>query len=233
MITRRTLMTAGTAAVLAGGAWYLSRPGAPGGAASGLLPGPAFAQETGAADGAEAGFEVIEMVQGDPEAPVEVIEYASFTCPHCASFHANQFKELKAAYIDTGRIRFVYREVYFDRPGLWASMVARCGGPDRFFGIADMIYRQQQDWGRSQDANYIVDRLMAMGKTAGLTDEALNACMRDADMAQTLVTWWEGNRDADDISSTPSFVIDGEKYSNMSFEDFSAILDEKLAAADG
>ncbi|MGB1209346.1 MAG: thioredoxin domain-containing protein, partial [Paracoccaceae bacterium] len=63
---------------------------------------------------------VQDMILGNPDAPIEVIEYASYTCPHCASFHANQFKQLKENYIDTGKIKFVYREVYFDRPGLWA-----------------------------------------------------------------------------------------------------------------
>ena len=71
-----------------------------------------------------------DIVLGDDNAPVTVIEYASFTCPHCASFHINTWPRFKAEYIDTGKVRFILREVYFDRYGLWASMVARCGGAD-------------------------------------------------------------------------------------------------------
>ena len=74
---------------------------------------------------------IVEMVQGAEDAPVEIIEYASYTCPHCANFHQGAYKQLKKDFIDTGKVKFIYREVYFDRYGLWASMVARCGGPAR------------------------------------------------------------------------------------------------------
>jgi hypothetical protein len=92
----------------------------------------AFAQDEEAADTSR----VLEMSLGNPDAPVTVIEYASFTCPHCRTFHDGPFKELKANYIDTGKIHFIYREVYFDRFGLWAGMLARCAGPERYFGIS-------------------------------------------------------------------------------------------------
>ena len=68
-----------------------------------------------------------DHVLGDPKAPITLIEYASFTCPHCANFHAKNFAKLKSEYIDTGKVNFTYREVYFDRYGLWAAMIARCG----------------------------------------------------------------------------------------------------------
>ena len=72
------------------------------------------------------------MMQGSADAKVEIIEYASYTCPHCASFHAGPYKDLKKDYVDTGKVKFVYREVYFDRFGLWASMIARCAGTGSF-----------------------------------------------------------------------------------------------------
>ena len=75
---------------------------------------------------------IVEMTMGNKNAKVTFIEYASFTCPHCASFHKDQFKQLKADYIDTGKVHFVYRDVYFDQFGLWAALVARCGGPGAF-----------------------------------------------------------------------------------------------------
>jgi len=82
------------------------------------------------------------MVIGDADAPIEMIEYASFTCPHCARFHADVYPLLKADYIDSGKVKFIYREVYFDRFGLWASMIARCGGEARFFGLSNLIYEK-------------------------------------------------------------------------------------------
>ncbi len=187
----------------------------------------AIAQE--AATDETAAPEIIEMVLGNPDAKVEVIEYASFTCPHCARFHANQFVELKANYIDTGLIKFVYREIYFDRFGLWASMIARCGGDSRFFGIAEVLYDQQQTWTAGGDPAQIAANLRQIGKVAGLDDETLDACMSDGGTAQALVDWFTENSTRDGIESTPSFLINGEKYSNMSYADFAEILDAKLA----
>ena len=179
--------------------------------------------------GAEATEATVEEMQlGNPDADVTVIEYASFTCPHCRDFHDTVFEELKENYIDPGKINFVYREVYFDRYGLWAAMVARCGGEDRYFGIADLIYEQQQEWVQGEPTD-IVANLRRIGKTAGLTDEQLDTCLSNGEKAQTLVETYQANAEADEITSTPSFVIDGTKYSNMSYDEFAAILDEKLA----
>ena len=111
---RRTLLGAGAAAITVGGG-FLWTQRSPEGVAPNLFVGMANAQT------AEA-IEIKDMVLGSAEAPVQVIEYASYTCPHCASFHGDQFKQLKENYIDTGKVRFVYREVYFDRFGLWASI---------------------------------------------------------------------------------------------------------------
>lgn len=193
------------------------------------------AQEADAEDGAEAAEEeidtssVVEMSLGNPDADVTMIEYASFTCPHCASFHQNQFKKLKTDYIDTDKINFIYRDVYFDRFGLWAGMVARCGGEERFFGIAEMLYEQQRDWiGNGQDPVAIADRLRKIGKVAGLEDEQLEACLTDNQKAKTLVAWYQENAEADDVTSTPTLVINGEQHSNMAYDELKEVLDAAL-----
>lgn len=214
-MNRRTFIAGLSLAALAAGAGlWLNRPPA--------LTLAALAQGTGEAP------QVEEMALGSPDAPVTVIEYASFTCPHCANFHQNVFPQIKANYIDTGKVRFVYREVYFDRFGLWAGMVARCGGPDRYFGIVSMLYDKQREWAAGSDPATIAGNLRTLGKVAGLSEADLDACLSDADKAQAMVAVWEENRQRDGIDSTPSFVIDGQKYSNMSYEDFAAILDGKL-----
>ena len=206
-------------AAVAGGLWYTNQS-------------PAEAQTSAATSTEEAQqFDIIEMVQGNPDAPVEVIEYASYTCPHCAAFHSNQYQQLKENYIDTDQIRFVYREVYFDQPGLWASMIARCGGELRFFGLSNLFYEQQQSWARAGDGAAIAEQLRNIGRVAGLTDEELDACMSDGDKAQELMSWYQTNAEADEVTSTPSFIINGEKYANMNYEDFAAVLDEKLEDA--
>jgi protein-disulfide isomerase len=171
---------------------------------------------------------VAEMALGAEDAPVTFIEYASFTCPHCARFHENQFKDLKSEYIDTGKVRFIYRDVYFDKFGLWAAMVARCGGQDRFFGISDMIYAEQRDWiGDGTDAG-VADRLRRIGKVAGLTEGELEACLSDRDKAQALVAVYQENSEADGVNSTPTLIINGKKYQNMAYAEIKEIIDDLL-----
>lgn len=217
-----------------------------------LLPGAAWAQDatdqeaapaddsassdnaaTGAATdaAAEDPSVVQEMAQGAEDAPVTVIEYGSFTCPHCANWHAESYERLKEEYIDTGEVRFVFREVYFDRPGLWASMIARCGGEMRFFGIHDMIYEQQQEWIGDGEPATIADNLRRIGRSAGLDDATLEACLSDEARAEGLVAWYEANAQADGIQGTPTFIINGETYSNMAWEEMKAIIDAELAEA--
>lgn len=191
--------------------------------------GAAFAQN--AADAADIDTSMIsDMTLGNPDAPVTVVEYASFTCPHCASFHAGPFKQLKSDFIDTGKINFVYREVYFDRPGLWAAIVARCGdgAENRYFGIADMIYTQQATWARQENPADIVESLRKIGKTAGLTDAQLDQCFTDGDKAQAMYARWLQQSEEDGITSTPSFVIDGQKHSNMPYDEMKSIIDSAL-----
>ena len=169
-----------------------------------------------------------EMVQGDKDAPIEMIEYASFTCPHCATFHANVYPKLKINYIDKGFVKFVYREVYFDKYGMWASMIARCAGQDKFFGMTDQIYRKQSDWARAESDIAIVTQLRKIGLLAGLDETQLNLCLQDGVKLRALVEWYSKNAKRDEIKSTPTLVINGEKYSNQSYENLTEILDEIL-----
>jgi len=220
MNRRNAVLLALVAVVGAGMLWNSTRP------SQSLGPGlaSALAQDAGDVDISM----VEEMSLGNPDAAVTVVEYASFTCPHCRNFHTSALKELKSNYIDTGKINFVYREVYFDRFGLWAGMVARCGGSDRYFGLVNLIYENQSDWIAGGDPALIVNNLRKLGKTAGLNDEQLDACLNDGEMAQAMVAVFQKNSTADDIKSTPSFIINGDPYGNMGYDEFARILDEKL-----
>ena len=173
---------------------------------------------------------VEEMTLGDPEAPVTVIEYASYTCPHCRTFHLGPLEDLKAEYVDTGQVHYIYREVYFDRPGLWAGLVARCAGPDRFFGLVDEIYRQQPEWARQESAEAVAGALRRIGLTAGIEPEALDACLSDAEKAVAMQAVFEANAAEHGINSTPSFVINGTTYQNMSYDEFAALIDAELGS---
>lgn len=172
---------------------------------------------------------VKDMALGNPMAQVQVVEYASFTCPHCASFHNNAFKPLKENYIDTGKIRFVFREVYFDQFGLVASMIGRCSGDSAvYFNFVDKVFGQQQEWMASRDGNTILNELVELGKSVGLNDEQLQACLGDEAKSERLINWYQQNAKADGIRSTPSFVVNGKLMSNMSFEEFAKVLDKEL-----
>ena len=191
------------------------------------LPFAANAQSSDADAGAA---EIIDMVQGAEDAPITVIEYASFTCPHCARFHSDVYKLLRKNYIDTGKVKFIFREVYFDKYGMWASMIARCAGPDRFFGVIDQMFEKQKTWSGAGNDLAIVTELSKIGKLAGLGDDQINACLQDADNLRNLVGWYKANMEEHKISGTPSFVIDGEMVSNRSYDELSALLDEKLGS---
>jgi protein-disulfide isomerase len=172
---------------------------------------------------------VKDMAIGDENAPVTVIEYASFTCPHCAHFAADVFGTLKTEYVDTGKVRYIMRDVYFDRFGLWASMVARCGDGSKYFGLADVIFEKQQEWTKGETNGEIVDNLMRLGRLAGMDDDMMDACLKDEAMAQALVAAYQENAERDQITGTPSFIINGEKYPNMPLDEFRKTLDGLLA----
>ena len=216
---RRALLMGGAAVVVAGGGYYFLNQGQT------ELPGINAAN---AQSDAEIDTSIVEdKFLGDPDAPITVIEYASFTCPHCRRFHVDVFEKLKTNYIETGKVKFIYREVYFDRYGLWAGMVARCA-KENYFGVADLIYQNQPTWTKGASETEIAGNLVNLGKIAGLGEEEISACLNDGTKAQAMVAVFQKNADVDEITSTPSFLIDGEKYSNMNYADFSAILDKKL-----
>jgi protein-disulfide isomerase len=190
-------------------------------AAAAGLPGRAFAQATP---------EVREMSMGDPNAPVTLVEYAMFTCPHCAAFAQDVLPKIKENYIDTGKVRLVFREVYFNKPALWAAMIARCAPADRYFGVVDALFATQASWASETDPQAMLGKLYGVGRQAGLTDAEMDACMQDRAMAEALVAEYQKNAAADAVDATPTFLINGEKVSNMSYEELAAKLDAALGA---
>ena len=188
-----------------------------------------FAASAQSADDKNAdATKIEEMVIGAPDAPLRVIEYASFTCPHCARFHEKTYGDLKKKYIDTGKIKFVFREVYFDKYGIWASLIARCAGPKKFFALTNMLLSSQRIWARAGDDLAIVNELSKIARLAGMEEEQIQSCLRDGNKIKALVAWYKENATADGVRSTPSFMIDGQLYSNMDYNEFSKLLDEKL-----
>ena len=168
-----------------------------------------------------------EMVLGNEDAPVVLIEYASFTCPHCRNFHEDSFLKLKKDYIEPGLVKYIFREVYFDKYGLWAAMVARCGGSKKYFGLIDLIFKKQDEW-TTGDVDEVVAKLERIGKVSGMSDNEIQNCMQNNTKARALVEKYRENALKDDIKSTPSFIINGKLYTNMDYDKLAEIIENNL-----
>lgn len=174
-----------------------------------------------------------DFALGSPDAKVKIVEYLSFTCPHCEHFHAEIFPKLKADYIDTGKVQIEYHEVYFDQMGLLGAMLARCGGEMRYFGLTDMLYDKQRDWAAAESVDAAVVELKKFARAAGMDDAAVDVCLHDQKMAESLVAHYQANiaKDypGDTFHGTPSFIINGTQYSNMPYDEMKKIIDAELA----
>lgn len=167
-----------------------------------------------------------EMEMGDANAPVTIVEYMSLTCPHCASFHKNTFKDIQSKYIETGKVRFILREFPFDPRAAAGIMLARCAPEEQFFPLVDVLFEQQSVWARAEDARAA---LLKIAKLAGFTQEAFNTCLTNQQLLDDVTE--VRNRGANDfgVQSTPTFIVNGKRYSgDMSVDTMSALIDSYL-----
>jgi protein-disulfide isomerase len=168
-----------------------------------------------------------DQIMGRPDAPLTIVEYASTTCGHCASFHKNTLPRLKAEWIDTGRAKLIFRD-YPTAPqsvSVGASMIPHCAGPDRYFGLLGLIMDQQERW--MSAANPLVE-LKKLSKLAGLGEDKVDECLRRKDLSAAIETRARDAYERLGIDGTPAFVIDGKVIPGARpFEDF----DKALKAA--
>jgi protein-disulfide isomerase len=168
-----------------------------------------------------------EESMGNPKAKVTVIEYASAACPHCARMNNEVLPQLKKAYIDTGKVRYVFREMLTDPVPFagTAFMMARCGGDQNYFAVLDDVFRQQQAIYESGD---LPGGLLKIGAKYGLDKDKINACMGE-DAVKGLNDR-VARADKDGIQGTPTFLIGGDKLvGEQSFEQLAAVIDKQLA----
>ena len=167
-----------------------------------------------------------DMVMGLDKAPVTIIEYASLTCPHCAHFNETTLPKLKSDYIDKGLVKYIYRDFPLDRMALTASEIARCAGPDRYFGFVDAIFRQQASWTSGKDANEIIENLKRLARMGGLSTPAADACLNDKSLQDKILAQSLQGEKEFKVDSTPTLIINGEKHAGaLSIEEISAIID--------
>ena len=186
-------------------------------------PQPALAQDPSPAELMKAS-PLGEMVLGDEKAPVTIIEYASMTCPHCANFHETAYPELKKRYIDTGKVRFIFREFPLDQLAAAAFMLARCSAQDvkaalpgaginqvsaqRYYGMIETLFAQQKTWAVQRP----LQPLLAIAKQAGLTEEAFNECLKNQKVLDAIEDVRQRGGKLG-VNSTPTFFINGKKFS--------------------
>jgi protein-disulfide isomerase len=148
-----------------------------------------------------------EMAMGDEKAPITVIEYASMTCPHCAHFSEATFPELKKRYIDTGKVRFLFREFPLDQLAAAGFILARCAGPDKYFPLIETLFAQQRDWVVQKP----LQPLMAIAKQAGLSQEAFETCLDNKEMLEGLEKVRNQASEKFGVNSTPTFFVNGKR----------------------
>lgn len=176
-----------------------------------------------------------DMVLGQANAPVTLIEYASATCPHCAHFHEVVWEQLKENYIDTGKVRFVYRE-YPTAPAavaLAAFQVARCNNasPETYFARLGEIYRQQQAMFESGTMEGIRQKLIEIGQASNLSEQQILDCVGDETGAARVRRIQAGSQPFN-VTGTPTILINGEKYEEageVTYEGLARALDAALA----
>ena len=173
----------------------------------------------GAADLAKP-MSLPDMALGPKDASVTITEYASMTCPHCAAFNETVFPKIKAAYIDTGKIRYVFREFPLDIKAAAGSMLSRCIAKDdsgKYFAVTDMLFKQQGDWVMKNTT----ETLTRIGKQAGMDEQQVGACLRDDAVFDKIVAGRVHAAAKLKVDSTPTFFLNGEKIKGeTSFEEF-------------
>jgi protein-disulfide isomerase len=179
----------------------------------------AEAMAQGAADVAKP-VSLPDMALGPANASVTITEFASMTCPHCAAFNEAVFPKIKSEYIDTGKVRYVFREFPLDIKAAAGSMLSRCIAKDdagKYFAVTDMLFRQQNDWVMKNTT----ETLTRIGKQAGLSQQAIEDCLKDQALLDKIAADQKYASDVLKVDSTPTFFINGEKIKGeTSFDEF-------------
>ncbi len=157
-----------------------------------------------------------DIVLGSPDAPVTIIEYASMTCPHCAQFQAKTFPKLKERYIDTGKVRYIFREFPLDPLAAGAFMLARCADKDKYLSIIDLFFGTQRDWVVPNP----LQPLFNIAKQAGYNEETFNACLKNQQILDGIQNVRDHAAKVLNVESTPTFFINGKRViGDVSIED--------------
>lgn len=170
-----------------------------------------------------------DLVYGNADAKVEVIEYASLACPACQYFHDNLFPQIKAEYIDTGKIRFIYRDFPTNSAALAASMIARCAGPDRHGAMNDMFFSTQRQWAHSENPLQAIGMVARM---AGLGPNDIDQCVKNTELMKSIQDGAKKASTEMGVNATPTVFIAGKMLEHtMDMKKLKEALDAAIEAA--
>lgn len=163
-----------------------------------------------------------DRVLGDPNAPITIIEYASLTCSHCATFHKNTMPRLKREWLDKGRAKLLYRDFALDKNAVTAAVIARCAPEDLYFRLLSVFFSRQSSWARMEDP---IPVLAQIAGSRGLSRADIDACLGDGDLVDGVLQARLVGQSQHGVNSTPTFII-GERvvHGALSFTDFDAVL---------
>jgi protein-disulfide isomerase len=147
-----------------------------------------------------------DLVLGKADAPVTIIEYASMTCPHCANFHKTTYPALKSKYIDTGKVRFIFREFPLDDLAAAASMLARCAGPEKALTMIDVLFASQDKWAVREP----IPALLQIAKQAGFTQASFDECLKNQKLYDDILKIRERGSKEFKVESTPTLFVNGK-----------------------
>jgi protein-disulfide isomerase len=197
-ITRREFLQSVSAVALVGA---LALAGQPGLASAAPAQTPNFSTEELLRPGP-----LPEQVLGAADAPVTIVEYASMTCPHCATFHEKTYPELKKKYIDTGKVRFIFREFPLDPIAAAGFMLARCAGEGKYFPMIETLFHQQKEWAVQRP----LPPLLAIARQAGFTQQSFEQCLANQKLLDDIEKVRERGAKQFGVSSTPTFFVNGK-----------------------
>ena len=170
-----------------------------------------------------------DFVIGDEGAPLTIIEYASLSCNHCADFHTNTLDKIKEEYVDSGKVRFVFRDFPFNYPALLGSMVLRCIPDDARYDYMNALYQLQPNWVKNKNAESTKELFKIM-QSGGMNKEEFDACINNVDLETEILQSVMSAQNEFNIKSTPSFLINGILVEgNKSVKEFRQIINKILS----
>ena len=213
MITRRKIAGAAIALAgfMAGAAIAADAPKPPAANAPAPASGPVYR----------------EFVLGNPNSKVVVIEYASLTCPHCAHFAQEDYPKLKKDYIETGKIKYVYRDFPLDNLALGAALLARCAPGNKGMGMIEKMFNEQLKWIQAEKP---IEPLTAYAKETGMSDKDVDACLQNKGIVDAIRDVYSTAASLYKVDATPTFLVGEDRVPGADYARLKKMIDKALAA---